>query len=395
MTRFGRCVISWRMWVRSVDRSDRLVVAGGRRLGRADGPLTLERGRIASAAGRRGPRLDADGLLIAPGLIDVQINGGFGHDFTTEPEAIWAVGARFVRFGLTAFLPTLVSPRPAEVEAALAVLAAGPPPGYPGAFPLGLHVEGPMLSPRRRGVHARSRLRAPSLELIAGWTRDRGIRLVTLAPELPGAGPVVRTLRGRGVVVSAGHSDATFDQARRAFAHGVAFGTHLFNGMSGWHHREPGLAGALLSTPEVRAGVIADGHHVHPGTLGLAWRLKGPRGIVLVSDASPIAGSHGRSAAGLHVAGGVARDERGVTAGALAMLDAGVREMVGATGCDPADAIRSASATPAELLAEPSRGRIRAGTRADLVLLDERLRVAATIVGGRLRYDRDGRMSER
>jgi N-acetylglucosamine-6-phosphate deacetylase len=376
--------------------NDRLTVHGGTTIGRVGGPLALEGARIVSAIGggrRRDSRFDAEGLLVAPGFVDVQINGGFGHDFTTGPGAIWAVGARLPWFGLTAFLPTLVSPRAAEVEAALAVLAAGPPPGYPGAIPLGLHVEGPMLSPRRRGVHARSRLRAPSLELITGWTRDRGVRLVTLAPELPGAGRVVRTLRRRGVVVSAGHSDATFEQARRAFAQGVAFGTHLFNGMSGWHHRQPGLAGALLATRGVRAGLIADGHHVHPGTLELAWRLKGPGEIVLVSDASPIAGGRGRSGAGLRVGGGVARDERGVIAGGLAMLDAAVRQVVGATGCDPADAIRAASTTPAELLAERSRGRIRAGARADLVLLDERLRVAATIVGGRVRYDRDGRIS--
>jgi N-acetylglucosamine-6-phosphate deacetylase len=338
--------------------------------------------------------LDAEGLLVAPGLIDVQINGGYGNDFTADPGAIWAVGARLPRVGVTAFLPTLVSPGPDEVEGALKVLAAGLPSGYAGAVPLGLHVEGPMLSPRRRGVHARSRLRTPSSALIAGWTRGRGIRLVTLAPELPGAGPVVRTLRRRGVVVSAGHSDASFEQARRAFGWGVTFGTHLFNGMSEWHHREPGLAGALLATPSVRTGVIADGVHVHPATLALAWRLKGPDGLVLVSDAAPIARARRGPAAGLRRSGDVARDASGVIAGGLAMLDHGVRTVVGATGCDPADAIQAASAAPAGLLGDRSRGRLRVGARADLILLDEQLLVRAAIVGGRVVHDLDGRFQE-
>ncbi len=151
-----------------------------------------------------------------------------------------------------------------------------------------------MISPRRLGVHARSRTAAPSAGLIHGWTRKAGVRLVTLAPEVPGAGAVIRALVGRGVVVAAGHSDATYDEARRAFARGVAAGTHLFNAMSGPDRREPGLAGALLEASGVRAGIIADGLHVHPAMVRLAWEMKGgPAGIVLVSDAAPIAGRSG------------------------------------------------------------------------------------------------------
>ncbi|MGH7357484.1 MAG: amidohydrolase family protein [Candidatus Rokuibacteriota bacterium] len=256
---------------------ERLVVAGGRVLtlgGWDERDVVVERGRIVSASGRARPseanRLDASGLLVVPGFVDVQINGAFGNDFTADPGSIWRVGARLPASGVTAFLPTLVSPRAGEVEAAIDVLAAGPPSGYAGAAPLGLHCEGPMLSPRRRGVHRASRLRAPSAAVIRGWSRDRGIALVTLAPELRGASAVTRTLLRRGVIVAAGHSDATYEQATRAFARGIGAGTHLFNAMSGLHHRSPGLAGALLAAGDVPAGLIADGIHVHAAAVELA-----------------------------------------------------------------------------------------------------------------------------
>jgi N-acetylglucosamine-6-phosphate deacetylase len=377
-----------------VGASERLVVVGGRVLA-ASGwrrrALASTGGVIAGSSRRGGPGLDATGLLVVPGLIDVQINGGFGRDLTSDPAAMWAVGARLPRHGVTAFLPTLVSPRRAEVELALATLAAGPPPGYAGAVPLGLHCEGPMISTRRLGVHGASRTAPPSARLIRGWTPGAGVRLVTLAPELPGAGAVIRTLVRRGVVVAAGHSDASYDEARRAFAWGVAAGTHLFNAMSGPDRREPGLAGALLEAAGVRVGIIADGIHVHPAMLRLAWEMKGgPAGIVLVSDAAPIAG---RSAAtgGLRLSAGVARTRDGTIAGSLTLLDRAVRNVVAFTGCNPADAALAASASPAAMLGLPDRGAIRPGARADLTLLDEDLGVAATVVGGSLVFDRDGR----
>lgn len=385
----------------------RLVVAGGRVLtarGWSEGEIVAEQGRVA-AVGRRtraggGARLEATGLLVVPGLIDIQINGGFGHDFTADPASIWRVGARLPRSGVTAFLPTLVSPRAPEVARAIDVLGLGPPDGYAGAAPLGLHVEGPMLSPRRRGVHGAARLRPPTIDLIRGWTLERGVRLVTLAPELTGAAAVIRALVARGIVVAAGHSDATYEQAAAAFGRGVRAGTHLFNAMSGLHQREPGLAGALLDTPGVRAGIIADGRHVHPRMISMAWRLKGgPAGIMLVSDAAPLAGGapaakgeRGRDPRrGLRQSAGVAKSEGGVIAGSLVLLGGCVRNVVAFTGCDSREAALAASASPAALLGERDRGTLRQGARADLTLLDDRLRVAGTVVGGELVYDRDGR----
>jgi N-acetylglucosamine-6-phosphate deacetylase len=372
----------------------RLHVRGGRALlpgGWADADVVVEDGRLLGARGRRRPAasaevLDAGGLLVAPGLVDLQVNGSSRLDLTATPDAVWRVGAGALRHGVTAFLPTLVSPRPGTVSRTLEVLAAGPPDGYVGASPLGVHCEGPVIAGPRRGVHPRARIRPASAEAIDGWSRRAGVRLATLAPELPGAGAVAGALARRGVVVSAGHSDATYEEAMAAFERGIVAGTHLFNAMSGLHHRGPGLAGAILMADGVTTGLIADGVHVHPAAVALAWRCKGgPRGIALVTDASPTGGRAGTSGMGtLRRAGGVARDRRGTIGGGLIGLDEAVRNAVAFTGCDPADALRAASATPAALLGEPSIGAIVEGARADLVLLDRRLRVVATVIGGRV-----------
>jgi N-acetylglucosamine-6-phosphate deacetylase len=373
-----------------------LAVRGGRVLtpsGWRRDDVVVSRGRIARERERGAPAFDASGLSVVPGLIDLQVNGGLGRDFTLEPDSIWRVGGRLVRAGVTAFLPTLVSPRRPEVERALGALAAGPPPGYAGAVPLGVHCEGPMLSPRRRGVHAPSRRRRPSAEVIRGWSPERGVRLVTLAPELSGADGVIRTLVRRGVVVSAGHSDATHEEAARSFSLGVTACTHLFNAMSGLDRREPGLAGAVLDAEGVRAGIVADGLHVHPAMLRLAWLAKGgPAGIILVSDAAPVVGGPGVSTGGLRRSGGVARTEEGIVAGSLLTLDRAVRNVVAITGCPSAEAIRAASASPAALVRLRDRGVIRPGARGDLTILDADLRVAATVVGGTVVVDRDGRL---
>jgi N-acetylglucosamine-6-phosphate deacetylase len=340
--------------------------------------------------------LDATGLFVAPGLIDLQINGAFGHDFTSHPEAIWDVGAMLPRSGVTAFLPTIVSSPPGVAKHALEMLAAGPPDGYVGATPLGLHFEGPMLAPTRRGVHDERYLRPPSAEEIVGWSRDAGVRFVTLAPELPRADQVIRELVANGVVVSAGHSDASFEQAVEAFEIGVSSGTHLFNAMSGFHHRGPGLSGALLMETAPPSGLIVDGAHVHPGAVAVAWAAKGPDALVLVTDAVAATGVQqgttglrlGDQSLSMH--GSVIRDNTGSLAGSALTLDLAVRNLVAFTGAKPAEALVAASATPARLIREPNRGGIRVGAAADLVMLDNALEVAATIVGGRLAFDRRG-----
>src|SRR5436190_8344344 len=208
-------------------------------------------------------QLPAEGLILAPGFIDLQINGAFGSDFTADPSTIFEVGAKLPRYGVTSFLPTVVTSPPATVAAAQQALCQEPPRMYRGAVPLGLHLEGPFLNPKKRGAHNPKYLRLPNESEIADWSIDNGVRLVTLAPELPGALDIIRTLRSRGVVVSAGHSMATYEEANAGIEAGITYGTHLFNAMPPLGHREPGLVGALLADPRVTVGVLVDEVHLH------------------------------------------------------------------------------------------------------------------------------------
>lgn len=276
-------------------------------------------------------------VLVPGGYFDIQINGGWGHHFSDDPASIWSVGAHLLERGVTQFLPTLVSDGFEQLDVALDVLAEGPPTGWVGAEPIGWHLEGPWLNPQRAGAHRRSAIR--EIDLPDRLTRADGVRLVTLAPEVPGAGEAITELVRRGVVVSMGHSDATAVQAGAAIDAGAALGTHLFNAMSGLHHRSPGLAAALLDRSDVHVGLIADGHHVAPQMVRLAWRLAAGR-IVLVSDAVSMLGTNDEP---------VARLADGTIAGATMSLDQCVQNVVAFTRAELADAVAAASSVPRAL----------------------------------------------
>jgi N-acetylglucosamine-6-phosphate deacetylase len=335
--------------------------------------------------------LDATGLVLTPGWIDLQCNGAFGHDFTLTPGTIWEVGAGLPRYGVTAFLPTIITAPLAVMAAAQEVLRQGPPVGYQGAIPLGLHFEGPFLNPAKRGAHNPAHLRLPDLGAISGWTPDAGVRLVTVAPELPGAPALIRTLAARGVVVSAGHSAATVAEAQEGFAAGITYGTHLFNAMPALDHRAPGLAGALLADRRVVTGLIVDGIHVHPAMVALAWHAKGAARLNLVTDAMAALGMPpGRYQLGDHVVqvdGRSARLDDGRLAGSLLSLDEALRNLIAFTGCALADALATITTTPATILgAVERRGQIAPGYAADLTLLTPEMRVVTTIVAGQVVY---------
>ena len=281
-------------------------------------------------------------------MIDLQVNGAGGHDLTVEPERVWDVGAVLSDYGTTAFLPTLVDPAWSVVDRARAALAGGPPAGYAGATPLGWHVEGPFLSPAKCGAHDPSRFLAPEVAPVADWSPATGIRMVTLAPELPGA------LVANGVVVSAGHSAATWAQARAGFDAGIRSVTHLFNAMTRLDHREPGLPAAALADDRVTIGVIPDGIHVHPGLIGLIRRTVGPERLAVVTDAIAALGV----APGRHSLAGrdVIVDETscrlpdGTLAGSLLALDAAVRNLAEFAGCSMDEAALATTTVPARLL---------------------------------------------
>lgn len=338
--------------------------------------------------------LDGGGATLIPGFIELQLNGGFGFDFTEDPESIWRVGSLLPRFGVTTFLPTVITSPLETVGRAMRVVTTGRPADYRGAEPVGLHVEGPFLNPRKKGAHNPAYLRLPSPDLVRGWTPGNGVRLVTLAPELPGALETIAALTRQGVIVSAGHSLATQEEAEAGIASGIRMGTHLFNAMPALEHRAANLTGVLLTDERVGFGLIADGIHIDPLMVKLAWQLKGGRGLALVTDAMAALGMPpGTSRLGgfdVIVDETSARLADGTLAGSILTEDAAMRNLMRFTGCTLAEAAETLTGMPAELLGLHDRGRLQPGMRADLVLLDTDHAVLATWVGGELAFDRRG-----
>jgi N-acetylglucosamine-6-phosphate deacetylase len=343
--------------------------------------------------------VDGTGWTIEPGFVDLQVNGGFGHHFTTDPERIWDVGAGLVAHGVTAFLPTLISPSIGEARAADAVLAAGPPEGWVGAKPLGLHLEGPALNPVFRGAHPGDRLAEPTTARVGEWLALEHLQLVTLAPELPGAFSAIERLAEAGVVASIGHTAATAQEVRAAADAGATMVTHLFNAMRPFHHRDPGPIVAALTDNRLTVGLIADGVHVAPEALDLAWRAAGPDRVMLTTDAVTGLGIEDSEAARLNdgtLAGGttpfheVRRTFREAVAGDRA------RPMGSPTNATSATSVAAPRGTAVQT--ETSIPRVTStnarrvideatapGTdRADVVVLDGGGLPRATVVSGRL-----------
>jgi N-acetylglucosamine-6-phosphate deacetylase len=334
---------------------------------------------------------EAEGLILCPGFIDLQVNGGFGHDFTADPATIWTVAADLPRFGVTGFLATIITSPLETIRAAQQVILAGPPANRRGSQPLGLHLEGPFLNPGKKGAHNPAYLRQPSLIDVADWSPETAVRLVTLAPELPGAPDLIAELARRGVVVSGGHSLATYDQALAGFDAGVRYATHLFNAMPSIHHREPGLVAAALADPRVTVGLIPDGLHIHPALVALVRKLAGPDRLNLVTDAMAAMGmAPGEYALGdyrVTVDGNSARLADGTLAGCVLSLDAILRAYRSFTGASLAEALASVTTTPARLLGLAERkGQVSPGFDADLVLMTPDLYIVETFVGGKSVY---------
>ncbi len=356
--------------------------------------VLIEYGRIAqigtlseAAAWPSGQRIDAEGLLLFPGFVELQINGAFGLDFTDNPATIFSVAAGLPRFGVTRFLPTIITSPLERISFGQDVIRAGPPQGFQGAIPIGLHLEGPFLNPERKGAHSPESLRPPSLDDVIEWSPETGVRLVTLAPELPGANEVITALTQRGVVVSAGHSLATTKQAREGFQAGIRCVTHLFNAMSPLNQFEPGLPGATLAEPGLQFGLIVDGIHVHPVLVELIWKLTGAGQMILVTDAMAALGmppgSYQLGRQEVISDGTSARLQNGILAGSVLSHPTAIRNLVAFTGCSLSEALTCLTTTPAKLLGlERHIGRIAEGQLADFVLVTPDLEVVSTFVGG-------------
>ena len=365
--------------------------------GRARAGVIMRAGRVEEIViDPRDGDLPADrravGALIAPGFVDLQVNGAFGSDVGVDPGALEAISRALPRSGVTAYLPTAIS-WPLDRYAGL--FAAVDRAGAAGARILGVHLEGPFLAPSRSGAHDPANLRPVDLGVVEDLLGSGHVRVMTLAPELPGALDAVELIVGAGSVASAGHTEATHDEIVRAADAGLTLGTHLFNAMRGLGHREPGAAGALLSDRRLRTGIIADGIHVHPAALRIAHRAKGAEGLVLVTDAMQAAGMpdgvYELSGRRVSVADGAARLDDGTLAGATVTMDEAVRRAAAFLEVDLETAVRMATRTPAEALGLDRIGRIVPGAEADLVLLGPDGVVEETLVAGATVYRRDDR----
>ncbi len=360
----------------------------------APGHVAVE-GEHISAVGPGIPsgadRVLPEGTLI-PGFIDLQVNGASGVDLLEcDTAAVARLSDYLASTGVSGFLPTLVSAPAERLAGAVQVVRDAHPSG---AAILGVHLEGPVLNPQRKGAHQTRWLRFPGDAEVRIMYAEAlpDLRLVTLAPELPGVDGLMEWLVRERVIVALGHTEATYEQANHAFGAGARMVTHLFNAMRPFHHRDPGIVGAAFDDPRCTCGLIADGVHVHPAGVRLAYRMLGADRIALVSDAVAAAGmAPGTYTLGTRPvrvkAGDVPRLEDGTLAGSVLRLDQAIGNLL-SWGIPLRDAVTSSSHVPAAVLGLADRGALAVGLRADLTVLDRNHRAVLTLVGGRIVHER-------
>ena len=362
--------------------------------GFAEGRAVLvESGRIVAVTTPSDPRVaqaqrhDLAGAWLLPGFVDCQVNGGGGALFNDDPsvETIRTIGAAHRRFGTTAFLPTLISEDFTVIARAIRAVRQAMEARVPGV--VGVHIEGPFINEARRGAHDSAKIRDLDTRDVALLSSlEIGRTLVTLAPEMTTTA-TLRHLAREGVVLSAGHTDGTFEEVSAALKNGVRGVTHLFNAMSPLHHRAPGAAGAALADPDCWCGLIVDGRHVHPAVLKIALAAKRADRFMLVTDAMPSVGSPQESfmlqGRRIHVKDGICVDESGTLAGSAIDMATSVRNCVEMLGLPLERAARMASTYPAQFLGLGDElGRIAPGYRANLVAMDPGLHARTIWIDG-------------
>ncbi len=362
--------------------------------------LLLRDGVIEAVGPRSGMSLPAGAQEIAatdkiavPGFIDVHIHGASGQDVMEgTSEAISTVARTIAARGTTSFVATTVTASTEttcrSVERISKYIAVQHAAEGPQAEVLGIHFEGPFISSLRRGVHPAEWIKPPSAELLEKFLHAAGgnARILTIAPEIFGAIPCIDAARKAGLVVAMGHTDATYDQARLAIAHGARHAVHVYNAMRPFSHRDAGVIGAVLTSPEVSAELIADGVHVDEPSMRILLQAKGAEGVILVSDGTSATcmpdGTYALGTLPVRVSGGVCRTAEGKLAGSTLTLDRALRNIV-ALGTPLADAVRMLTLNPASLLGiEFKKGALRVGADADVVLLDDSLHVAGVWARG-------------
>ena len=382
------------------------VLSGGEDLGRIG--VLVSGGRVVAmgteatkkARGTRCERLKLDGYTLAPGFVDLHTHGAAGVDFVeASAEEFETAMAHYLAHGVTSLLVSIYPTSWAKSLKVLDRISSYIRQGYGRGVAFGIHLEGPFVSPARPGALPKSCFRSPSLKdlrklLAAG---DGLVRTMTLAPELKGAGGLIRFCQKNKVVPAFGHSNADYGETCGAITGGIRYATHLFNAMNGIHHRSPGAVTALLEDPRVAVEVISDGHHVQPPALRLINRLKSEDRVILVSDSThPCGLKNGRyrfAGAEVYLRDGVVRQKNGTLAGSALTLERALAVQVKEVGTPLEKAIRYCTKNPASAVGASRRlGSIAPGRSADLVLLDPKFRVKATWLKGELTHVR-GRLS--
>jgi N-acetylglucosamine-6-phosphate deacetylase len=369
----------------------------------ADATIIVEAGKILAVGPRDAVRIPggareilARDMIVVPGFVDIHIHGAGGHDvMSSTDEALATVTRTVARHGTTSILATTVTAPPDETRKSLEEISrylSSPanvqPPESPAAEIVGIHLEGPFISLSRRGVHPAGAIAKPSITLLDRYLECAGgkVKILTLAPEVPGALELVERAYARGVVVALGHTDATYEQARTAIFRGARHAVHVFNAMRPFSHRETGVLGAVLTDSNVTAEVIADGVHVDDPALRLLLVLKGPGLVILASDGTAATGmkdgTYRLGSFDVIVSGGVCRNREGKLAGSTLTLDRAVQHMV-RLGVPLLEAVGMATLNPARRVGLESRkGVIAPGADADLVFLTPELKVARVCTRG-------------
>ena len=366
--------------------------------------ISIEKGKITAIKERKvmdipaGVEIiDAGGKFVAPGFIDIHVHGGGGSDIMDgKYEAVKQVATTHSRFGTTAFLPTTMTMSKDKIIGSLKSIHEAFIKGTGAAEILGVHLEGPYISSEKKGAQKEKDIKKASIGEFLEFNQASGnlIRIVTLAPEMPGAIDFIRWLHKQGVIVSVGHSNATYKQVQEGIKAGLTHVTHTFNAMRGFNHREPGVVGAALSSPKLILEMIADGIHLHPVAMKILIKIKEIGKIVLITDAMRAAskpeGTYNLGGQEVTVVRGQARLKDGTLAGSVLTMDKAVCNMVDKVGVSLTEAIQMATASPARCLGvESKKGSLEPGKDADIVILNKKLEVELTMVKGKIVYKRE------
>lgn len=329
---------------------------------------------------------------IMPGFVDIHTHGAVGVDvMDADPQGVLKIAEFLVHHGITSFLPTTTTLDIGTTKKAILAVEEAMALNKIGAKIIGVHLEGPFINPKHRGAQNEQFIVEPTKEVLEKLIKEDIVRLVTIAPELSEAEEAIKILKEKGIVISMGHSDATYDDTMRGVISGATQVTHLFNGMRPFHHREPGIIGAALAEDNIKCQIIADGIHLHFGTIRMVYKVKGYKNIILISDSMSATGlSDGNYELGglkVSVRSGAPRLSDGRLAGSTLTLDIAVKNMVNKAFIPLPFASKMASKIPAESINEYDIGEFSYGKKADIVVMDKSFRVIRTYIEGNLVYE--------